>query len=39
MTTTHPRRQFDTVSTVVVRGNLKDWAAFGLGTFKERVGK
>ena len=32
MTTSNPRRQFDTVSKVVVRGNLKDWAAFGLGT-------
>ena len=31
-TTSNPRRQFDTVSKVVVRGNLKDWAEFGLGT-------
>ena len=31
-TTANPRRQFDTVSKVVVRGNLKDWAEFGLGT-------
>ena len=32
MTTSNPRRQFDTVSKVVVRGNLKDWAEFSLGT-------
>ena len=32
MTTSNPRRQFDTTSKVVVHANLKDWAEFGLDT-------